>query len=154
MNLMSQLKSSNTEKIKKILDKQKAFNIQTVDLKDYTVKFSESYYFLDSVPLIPDDYEVTSKWSNCLPIKVNWNKEKNIDFDQMKKQYGFVATIESKEVDKRTKRKKVIYCNMIFNNLATCVKHLEWFNSCFPETVKTETPPAKPLYKTKKKNKK
>ena len=153
-----------TKKVKNILDKKSTNNIKTVKFDKYTINFGESYYFLDCVPIIPNEYNVIGKWSNYLPIWVNWNKESTIEYKSLdgtitqchpvlKKQYGFCATLETKEIDKLTKRKKQVYCSMIFNNANTCNKHLEWFNSCFP--VETKEQPEKITFnKTKKKSKK
>ena len=149
-NLMSLFQDEEpTKKVKRILDKKQANNIKTVKFDKYTLNFGESYYFLDCVPIIPSEYNVVSKWSDYLPMWVNWNKEPDVTQYDLKRQYGFCATLESKETDKNTKRKKQVYCSMIFNNANTCTKHLEWFNSCFPAEVKEQ--PAKPVYKIKKK---
>ena len=152
-NLMNLFQDEEpTKKVKKILEKKQANNIKTVKFDKYTVNFGEHYYFLDCVPIVPDNYNVISKWSNYLPTWVNWNKEPDVTQYQLKRQYGFCVTLETKEKDKLSKRKNQVYVSMIFNNANTCEKHLEWFNSCFPVEVKEEQ--EQPTYKIKKKKSK
>lgn len=152
MNLMKEFKSKNrSEKIQNILENKKNLNIKLVPIKEYTVQFKQSYYFLDCVPLIPDEYNVIAKWDSCLPIRVNWNKDENVNYYDLKQQYEFVAQLESVETNKSTKRKDVISCHMVFNNYSNCEKHLRWFNSCFPMEENKEE--KQEIIKKKKKKK-
>lgn len=150
-NLMNLFQEEEpVKKVQRILDKKQANGIKTVKFDKYTVNWNEHYFFLDCVPIIPNEYNVISKWTNYLPTWVNWNKEPDVTQDQLKKQYGFCVTLESKEKDKNTKRKDLVFCSMIFNNASTCEKHLAWFNSCFPEEPKEEESKKVPVKKGKK----
>ena len=155
MNLMCLIyRKNNSDKIQKLKEKIITNNIKIEDIEKPTLVTSNNVYFLNSVPCIPKEKDVFTKWKEPTIMYVNWSNSSDIQISDLKRQWGFSVLVDNSDIKVPTKNAQTY--TMVFDDEENCVKHLKWFNSCFhtSKEQKADKEQEEILKKQQKKNKK